>query len=314
MFSPFYFSRNFRNNFRIIMKYASNYSTQQNQRKLKEKIGFIGDGNMAKAICFSMVKQNIVDFSQIYVSSPYKANLNIWEQKGAHISTRNADVAKEADVIFLCVKPHFLQAALDDITEVDKRAHEVRNKLFISILAGYTVKDLEVFLRPFENCRIIRVMPNTPVLIGEGCTVYCPGEKATKTDIDLVRIMMESTGLCFEVEERFIDPIAAVCASGPAYVYLFIEALSDGGVRMGLHREMATKLAAQTVLGASKMVMSTEKHMGTLKDEVCSAGGTTIAGIHALEKGGVRGSVMNAVEAATKRAKELRKIEEGSEK
>lgn len=311
MFPPTIILRNSKY-FRNIVNYVKNYSTQNPQPKLKEKIGFIGDGNMAKAICFSMVKQNIVDFSQVYVSSPYKANLNIWEQKGAHISTRNSDVAKEADVIFLCVKPHFLQPAIDDIVKVDKKAHEVKDKLFISILAGYTVKDLEVFLQPFKNCRIIRVMPNTPVLIGEGCTVYCPGDKVTENDVNIVKIMLESTGLCFEVEERFIDPIAAVCASGPAYVYLFIEALSDGGVRMGLHREMATKLAAQTVMGASKMVMSTDKHMGTLKDEVCSAGGTTIAGIHALEKGGVRGSVMNAVEAATNRAKELRKVEKDS--
>lgn len=304
--------KNFSNHFRSVMKYASLYSTKVTTPKLKEKIGFIGDGNMAKAICFSMVKQNIVDFSQVYVSSPYKANLNIWKQKGANISTRNSDVASEADVIFLCVKPHFLQPALDDITKVDKRADDVKNKLFISILAGYTVNDLEVFLKPFENCRIIRVMPNTPVLIGEGCTAYCMGHNVTKNDVDIVRVMLESTGMCFEVEERFIDPIAAVCASGPAYVYLFIEALSDGGVRMGLHREMATKIAAQTVLGAGKMVLSTDKHMGTLKDEVCSAGGTTIAGIHALERGGVRGSVMNAVEAATNRAKELREIDKDS--
>ncbi|KAL3278257.1 hypothetical protein HHI36_013594 [Cryptolaemus montrouzieri] len=306
-----HFRRNLINSVNFFINKGVKLSTKQPSSKLVEKIGFIGDGNMAKAICFSLEKHNIVDFSQVYVSSPYKANLNIWKEKGANISTNNADVAKNADVIFLAVKPHFLQNALDGIL-MDKSANEVKDKLFISILAGYTLEDLEGFLTPFKNSRIIRVMPNTPVLIGEGCTVYCPGTNVTKKDLDIVKTMMEVSGLCYEVEERFIDPIAAVCASGPAYVYLFIEALSDGGVRMGLHREMATELAAQTVIGAGKMVLSTNKHMGILKDEVCSAGGTTIAGIHALERGGVRGSVIDAVEAATKRATELRRIKKDS--
>ncbi|KAK9891727.1 hypothetical protein WA026_016523 [Henosepilachna vigintioctopunctata] len=298
----------FRNFFKILNNGVQlHYCTQpQPIQKITEKIGFIGDGNMAKAICFSVEKHNIIDFSQVYVSSPYRANLNIWKEKGANISIHNYEVARNADVIFLAVKPHFLKNALDGILE-NNNVDDIKNKLFISILAGYTLEDLEQFLKPFKESRIIRVMPNTPVLVGEGCTVYCPGKNVTQNDLSIVKTLMEVTGLCFEVEERFIDPIAAVCASGPAYTYLFIEALSDGGVRMGLHREMATMLAAQTVLGAGKMVLSTNKHMGTLKDDVCSAGGTTIAGIHALEKGGVRGSVIDAVQSATNRAAELRK-------
>ncbi|CAG9857232.1 unnamed protein product [Phyllotreta striolata] len=161
----------------------------------------------------------------------------------------------------------------------------------------------EKVLQSFEGSRIVRIMPNTSMLIGEGCSVYCPGSKATKEDLDLVETILQSTGMCQLLPEHMIDAVMAVSASGPAFVYIFIEALSDGGVRMGLHREMATKFAAQMVMGAAKMVLATDKHMGTLKDEVCSA--ATLAGIHAMDKGRVRGAIMDAVQAAALRAAEL---------
>ncbi|KAJ8984254.1 hypothetical protein NQ317_007486 [Molorchus minor] len=273
--------------------------------KITQKVGFIGDGSMAKAICRSIKRKGLVDYSQVYVSSPYIKNLDSWKDLGANVSTDNSIVAKEADIIFLAVKPHILQEALSQIM-ASPNATKIKNKLFISILAGITIADLEkMLLSKFEGSRVVRVMPNTPMLIGEGCTVYTPGTTVTDEDKKIVKNILEETGMCQLLPEHMINAVGAVSASGPAFVYVFIEALSDGGVRMGLHRDMATTFAAQTVMGAAKMVLQTNKHMGTLKDEVCSAGGQTIAGIHALERGRVRGSIMDAVEAAALKAAEL---------
>ncbi|XP_030754047.1 pyrroline-5-carboxylate reductase 3-like isoform X2 [Sitophilus oryzae] len=279
-----------------------------NQAKLSHKIGFIGDGAMAKAICKSLKQKGLIDYSQVFVSSPYPKNLDSWKALGASVHTENAIVANKADIIFLAVKPHILPGAIKSISDVVYSA-EIKNKLFISILAGITIADLEQMLSKFTGSRVVRVMPNTPMLAGEGCTVYCPGTTATEEDIMLVQKLLEVTGMCQALPEHMINAVGAVSASGPAFVYLFIEALSDGGVRMGLHRDMATRFAAQTVMGAAKMVLETNKHMGTLKDEVCSAGGQTIAGIHALERGGVRGAVMDAIEAAALKAVELGKLQ-----
>ncbi|CAH1109538.1 unnamed protein product [Psylliodes chrysocephalus] len=255
--------------------------------KLTQKIGFIGDGSMAKAICRGINRKGLIDYSQVYVSSPYIKNLDSWKDLGANVSTDNSLVVKESDVVFLAVKPHVF---CDAVKQIEKGANMkyTKNKLFISILAGVTTTNVEKALQNFEGARVIRVMPNTPMLIGQGCSVFCPGSKATEADLKLVNTFLEATGMCQQLPEHMIDAVMAVSASGPAFVYIFIEALSDGGVRMGLHREMATRFAAQTVMGAAKMVLENNKHMGTLKDEVCSAGGTTIAGVHAMEKGRVR--------------------------
>ncbi|KAG5879682.1 hypothetical protein JTB14_021483 [Gonioctena quinquepunctata] len=261
---------------------------------------------MAKAICRGIKRKGLIQYSQVYVSSPYIKNLDSWKELGAHVSTDNSIVAKEADVIFLAVKPHILSGAIESIL-ASPNGSEIKNKLFISILAGITIKDLEEMLGKFEGSRVVRVMPNTPMLIGKGCTVYCPGTTVTEDDLILVKNILEVTGMCQLIPEHMINAVGAVSGSGPAFVYIFIEALSDGGVRMGLHRDMATRFAAQTVMGSAKMVLETNKHMGTLKDEVCSAGGQTIAGVHAMERGAVRGAIMDAVEATALRAAELGK-------
>ncbi|CAH1173680.1 unnamed protein product [Phaedon cochleariae] len=259
---------------------------------------------MAKAICRGIKRKGLIKYSQVYVSSPYIKNLDVWKELGANVSTDNSVVAKEADIIFLAVKPHILGGALKELQE-SPNASMIRNKLFISILAGITVNNLEEMLSKFEGSRVVRVMPNTPMLIGKGCTVYCPGTNCTAQDLNLVKSILEVTGMCQLLPEHMINAVGAVSASGPAFAYIFIEALSDGGVRMGLHRDMATRFAAQTVMGAAQMVLDTNKHMGTLKDEVCSAGGQTIAGIHAMERCAVRGAIMDAVEAAALKAAEL---------
>jgi pyrroline-5-carboxylate reductase len=274
--------------------------------KIKQKIGFIGDGNMSKALCNSIENKGLINYSQVYVSSPYVKNLDVWKQLGANVTTNNNEVAQKSDVIFLAVKPHMLNVVLDKLIQ-DSKINTISNKLFVSILAGITLKELEEKMQNFQGSRVIRVMPNTPTVVGAGYTAYCPGQNVTEEDLSLIKSILEVTGVCQLLPEKMINAVGAISSSGPAFVYLFIEALSDGGVRMGLHREMSTKIAAQTVMGAAKMVLETGKHMGTLKDEVCSAGGTTIAGVHALERGGVRGSVMNAVEAAARRAEELGK-------
>lgn len=268
---------------------------------------------MAKAICKSIQNKGLIDFSQVFVSSPYLKNMDSWKELGANVSTDNAFVAKEADVIFIAVKPHILNEAIRQIY-ASPLCSQIKEKLFISILAGITIKDLEqLILTRFKDSRVVRVMPNTPMMINQGCTVYCPGSTTTKADLELVNTLLEVTGMVQMLPEHMINAVGAVSASGPAFVYLFIEALSDGGVRMGLHREMSTRFAAQTVMGAAKMVLETKKHMGTLKDDVCSAGGQTIAGVHAMERSGVRGGIMDAVEAAALKAAELgKKVEEGN--
>ncbi|KAH0999976.1 hypothetical protein HUJ04_008209 [Dendroctonus ponderosae] len=241
---------------------------------IKEKIGFIGGGNMAKAICEGIIK-----------NGPHIENLSWWIERGVTAYTENGRVVDEADVIFLAMKPHILPSAIANVHET--LALPVKSKLFVSVLAGIQLEQLENVLSPLEECaRIIRVMPNTPMMVGEGCTAFCPGIRATPHDIILVKNILEVSGVCKQV-------------------YLIIEALADAGVKQGIPRAMAIEMAAQTTLGAAKMVLSTGKHTAVLKDEVCSPGGTTIAGIHALESGGVRASLFNAVEAAAKRSAEL---------
>jgi len=271
---------------------------------IRQKLGFIGGGNMAKAICEGMVRKGLAQYSQIHVSGPRLESLHDWKVRGAHVTTNNGYVVDEANVIFLTVKPHVLPEAVASIFKTYTPS-KAANKLFISVIAGVTLEALENTLSDLEGSRIIRTMPNTPLLVGEGCTVYCPGQQATEADIALVKSIFEVSGVCQLVPESMINAVCALAGSGPAYIYLIIEALSDGGVKMGIPRAMATKFAAQTVLGSAKMVLETGKHTGALKDETASPGGTTIAGLHALERGGVRAALMDAIEAAVHRCSEL---------
>ncbi|XP_030754030.1 pyrroline-5-carboxylate reductase 3-like [Sitophilus oryzae] len=271
---------------------------------IKEKIGFIGGGNMAKAICEGITKKGLINFEQVYVSGPNIENLIWWQERGANVTTENGKVVQHADVIFLAMKPHILPIAIANVHET--LTVPVKSKLFVSVLAGIPLQQLQNVLGPLEeNARIIRVMPNTPMLVGEGCTAFCPGAKATPHDIDLVKTVLEVSGVCKQVPESMINAIGALAGSGPAFIYLVIEALADAGVKQGIPRQMAIEMAAQTTLGAAKMVLATGRHTAVLRDEVCSPGGTTITGVHALESGGVRASLINAVEAATKRSQEL---------
>jgi pyrroline-5-carboxylate reductase len=178
-----------------------------------------------------------------------------------------------------------------------------RRPLVVSIAAGVSLARLAEGLAP--GTRLVRVMPNTPCLVGASASAFSPGEHATEEDVSLVQGLLDTVGKAFRLPEHLLDAVTGLSASGPAFVYLVIEALSDGGVRAGLPRDVSTALAAQTVLGAARMVLETGQHPGALKDAVASPGGTTIAGLHELERAGVRGALMSAVEAASRRAAEL---------
>ena len=209
----------------------------------------------------------------------------------------NVDVARRSDVLVLAVKPQTMRAVFAELRPAVTPEH-----LVISVAAGTTIGTIDEGLG--GSGRIVRVMPNTPALVGEGASAYAMGPRTTPEDEGLVKRCLESVGRAVRVPESLLDAVTGLSGSGPAFVYVMIEALSDGGVRVGLPREIATMLAVQTVLGAAKMVRETGLHPGVLKDQVASPGGTTIAGLHELERGRIRGTLIDAVEAATRRSAE----------
>jgi len=265
----------------------------------KLTIGFLGAGRMATALAQGFVKAGIVRPAQLFASDVIPAACKSFGvATGARICASNADVLKSASVLFLAVKP---QQAAEVLAEI--QPHFTPRHLLISIAAGLTLTKMESALP--AKARVIRVMPNTPALVGASASGYAAGKSATVSDAKLAERLLAAVGIAMHVKEAQLDAVTGLSGSGPAYVYQFIEALSDGGVASGLPRDLATKLAAQTVLGAAKMVLETGEHPGVLKDAVTSPGGTTIEGIHELEKGKLRATVMNAVRAATEKSKKL---------
>jgi pyrroline-5-carboxylate reductase len=262
-------------------------------------IGFLGAGKMAGALAKGFVRAELVVPKDIIASDPHDAaRKNFAAETGANTTAANAEVAKFANILILATKPDQVAAALADISGAFTKNH-----LLISIAAGVTLAKLEAALP--AGARVIRVMPNTPALVGAGASAFAPGKSATAADGELAKKLLSAVGVAIQVKESLLDAVTGLSGSGPAYVYQFIEALSDGGVASGLPRDISTKLAAQTVLGAAKMVLETGQHPGALKDQVTSPGGTTIEGLHALEKGKMRATVMSAVRAATEKSKKL---------
>lgn len=207
------------------------------------------------------------------------------------------DAITKADVVILAVKPGDMKGLCESLSQV------AGSRLYLSIAAGLTIADLESWLGASQ--RVIRSMPNTPALVGAGAAAFSRGTKATDNDATTARAILGSVGIVDEVPEKLLDAVTGLSGSGPAYGYTIIEALADGGVLMGLPRATAIRLAAQTLAGAAKMVLETGKHTGTLRDEVTSPGGTTIAGLEQLEANGLRFALMQAVRTATERAQEL---------
>ena len=261
------------------------------------KLGFIGSGKMASALVHGVVQAGVVPPKSIAVSD---AILAVAEQLAGDtgvVAQTNEQLVAFADVLVLCVKPNDAFAALRSIQE--RAAH----KLVISIVAGLPIAKLQEAAG--RAVRIIRVMPNTPALIGRGASAYSLGTTATQADADFAARLLGAVGLAVMVKEELLDVVTGLSGSGPAYVYLMIEALSDAGVLMGLPRDLSLQLAAQTVAGSAEMVLKTGRHPAVLREEVTSPGGTTIAGLEALEAGAVRSAFLSAVRASTTRAREL---------
>lgn len=262
-------------------------------------LGFIGAGKMAAALAGGFIRAGLVSPQQVIASDPNEpARLSFAKQTGARVTASNSEVLRFAEVLVVAVKPGQVREVLTDVRQDFKPQH-----LVLSIAAGVSLQQLESMLP--EATRVIRIMPNTPALVGASASAFSLGKAATAQDAELTHKLMGTVGLAFELKESLLDGVTGLSGSGPAYVYLVIEALSDGGVAAGLPRDVATRLAAQTVMGAGKMVLETGLHPGALKDMVASPGGTTIEGLCELEKGKLRGTMISAVRAAADKSKRL---------
>lgn len=264
-----------------------------------QRIGFVGAGQMATALARGFVQAGFVEPQSVVAFDPYPAALERFtaEIAGTRGVASNLEVVQASDTIFLAVKPQHVTAAMQDV-----RSAVTPGKLFVSVIAGTPIAKLAAGL---GTERIVRVMPNTPCLIGQGASAFSPGPAATPADCKHVADLMNAVGVALPLGEPLLDAVTGLSGSGPAFVYLMIEALSDAGVRVGLPRATAATLAAQTVRGAAEMVLTTGEHPAVLKDRVASPGGTTIAGLEALESHAVRGALIAAVVAATRRSQEL---------
>lgn len=253
---------------------------------------------MAEALLAGLLASQMVSADSLYATDVSVERRDLIKRRfGVRVGSDNREAVAWAEVVLLAVKPQSLEALLEGLASV------LAGRLVISIAAGVSIGRLAGRLGPAS--RIVRVMPNAPALVREGVSALAAGPGVTEDEMRLVRSLFESVGRVVVVEERLMDAVTGLSGSGPAYAFAAIEALADGGVKMGLPRNTAELLAAQTLLGAARMLLETGEHPGRLKDRVASPGGTTIAGLHQLELGGLRASLIAAVEAATKRSKEL---------
>jgi len=262
-------------------------------------IGFIGAGNMAEALIRGLVKGGHVEAKKIVASAPRRERVTaLHAQYGIDVTTDNREVVTRCGLIVLAVKPQILDKVLREIGD-----HVKDGTLVVSIAAGVDTATIEEAVA--GSVRVVRAMPNTPALVGAGATAIAGGKLASETDIATVRALFDAVGISVVLDEYHLDAVTGLSGSGPAYIFLILEALADAGVKVGLSRRDAQRLAAQTVMGSAKLLLETDEHPGKLKDMVTSPGGTAIAGLHTLEEGGLRTTLINAVETATKRAREL---------
>jgi len=263
------------------------------------KTAIIGGGNMGEALLKGLIASG-ADPARFVVSDPTESRRrHLADTHGVATTASNADAVREADIVVFAVKPGQLPEVIGEVRDL----LESSRPLIVSVAAGVSIAAILSFTG--SSARVIRVMPNTPALVGEGMSVLSAGGSASRDDLSRVMEMFSGIGRAIVLDERLMDAVTGLSGSGPAYVFLFIEALADGGVRNGIPREQALLLARQTVLGAAKLADSTGEHPGVLKDRVASPGGTTIEGIAALEQAGFRNAVIHAVTAATRKSREL---------
>ena len=263
------------------------------------RIGMLGSGNMAGALIRGLIASGTVQKDQVRASDVRRERLDeLHAEFGIETTQDNKALVSWADLLVLSIKPQVMDRVLEQVGEAVNP-----DTLVVSIAAGVPIRAIESRLH--SGVRVVRAMPNTAAIVLAGATGVAPGAHATEEDVEVTRTLFEAVGRTVVLDESLIDAVTGLSGSGPAYIMLMIEALADGGVKVGLHRDTALLLAAQTVFGSAKLLLETGEHPGRLKDMVTSPGGTAIAGLHTLESGGMRRTLIDAVESATKRAVEL---------
>ncbi len=272
-------------------------------------IGFIGGGKMVEAIAKGLISSNLVNPKNIFITDIFDERLDYLKEK-YKVNTLNSnnnvknggnrEIIKKCDIIILGTSPQHSRDLLTDVGDEFKKGKNV----VLSIMGGVTLEFLESFIK---EAAVVRIMPNTPMLVNQGVAGIALGKNADKNEGEIALEVFNSVGIAYLMPESLIDPLTSVSGCGPAYACVFIQSLADGGVEMGLPRDMAIKLAAQVLVGTGKMVLETNIHPEMLKDNVCTPGGGTIAGVRALEQGGFRGIVMDAVEGGLRRMEEVAK-------
>lgn len=266
---------------------------------MNKKIGFIGCGNMGSAMLGGLIKSKFLEAENIIVSTKTEESAKkLKEQFGITTTLNNKLVAKEADVIILAIKPFMYEEIINKI-----KAELSKDKLIITIAAGISINNMEEWVG--ENARIIRTMPNTPALVGQAMSAVCPNKNISEEELNYCIKIFQGFGECVQLEEKDFHAFTALCGSSPAYVFMFIEAMADGAVKLGIPRAKAYRMAAQSVFGSSKMVLETGKHPGELKDAVCSPAGTTIDAVVELEKLGFRNSIIQAIDKCAEKSRNM---------
>ena len=265
---------------------------------IKSKIAFIGGGNMAYAIAKNMLKSGIASPQNTIIADLDKKRLNfLREDLGVETTDKNTDAIEKSDIIILAIKPQIFRKAYGEF------ADSMKDKCVVSIMAGVSIDELEESLP--DSVRILRTMPNMPAMVGEGMTALCKENNLTDEEKQTVENIFESIGRICYVDEHLLDAVIGITGSGPAYVFMFMEALADAGVLHGLPRDLSYELAAQLVKGSAETMLQTKLNPSVLKDMVCSPGGTTIEAVKSLEKNGFRGTIIDAVDECVKKAKRM---------
>lgn len=266
---------------------------------MNKKVGFIGCGNMGGSMVGGLIKSGFLNADEIIVSTKTESSSQkIKDEFKVNVTLDSKLVAKESDVLVLAIKPYMYKEIIEEI-----KSELNTNKIIIAIAAGITINNMEDWLG--DSYKIIRAMPNTPALVSQAMSAVCPNKNVNEEELNYCLKIFESFGECVQLDEKDFHGFIALCGSSPAYVFMFIEAMADGAVKLGIPRTKAYKMASQSLLGSAKMVLETGKHPGELKDMVCSPGGTTIDAVVELERLGFRSSVIGAMEKCADKSKNM---------